>query len=804
MKKILKWIGYSILSIILIIIIVLLIGSLYIEKNKKEIIAEASKEIELKYHSVVTIKDIGLSVLAQFPNASIQLQGIDVQGPMYKVHHQKLFTAENVSVRIKIIPLLIGKIKFSKTKIENGQLFLFTDSLGNNNLSEFNQKKGAKKTVQLPEKIELNAFNIIINDEKKKKLFNIYLNKLEIKSKEINNTLQLDIKKDIVVKSLIFNKKKGSFLKNQEIKGNYSISLLKNSNELSIPKIQLNIGGNEFNIDAKFNLQPEGLFNINIHANKIHFQFAKNILTGNINRVLNNIIITEPLNVDATISGPLSGGEPHVIAKWTTKNTTIGTNQIKFTKATVNGTFDNQVKSNLEPDDSNSEISLNTLKGNWHEIPISTNNIVLSNLRVPKIKGGFASSFSLSKLNPPLNTENVLLVKGKATIELAYEGPLININETNTALRGLLKIQDGTILIKPIKKEIIHTNAHIEILNNSILIKQLTASTIEGSQLNISGYSNHTLAAIPGTPGKAEVVLNISSPFLDMNNFSSSINHTKVKNRKNKKSFSKIDHLLENEIININIDAKKIKWNKLNTTNLRGQIELNAGNWNLKSLSMNLGRGSIAVSTNMNSIKNYRVLNATYKLNKIRVEDLLYGFDNFNLKNISHKNLKAEINMSGKMETKLNNQGGLNPTDIKANILFELKNGALINYEPLLKLQEHVFKKRRLDSLKFATIKNEITLNKGNIHIPRMEIATTALNLFVGGDYTLSGNTNLHIQVPLNNLTKRDQTAKMKTASNKDKGGTSLFLKAVSESNGKVKLKLDPNGGQYKRDQIGQ
>ena len=44
----------------------------------------------------------------------------------------------------------------------------------------------------------------------------------------------------------------------------------------------------------------------------------------------------------------------------------------------------------------------------------------------------------------------------------------------------------------------------------------------------------------------------------------------------------------------------------------------------------------------------------------------------------------------------------------------------------------------------------------------------------------------------------------MKIASNKEKGGASIFLRAISEPNGQVKIKLDPKGGQYKREQIAQ
>ncbi|MFN3299843.1 MAG: AsmA-like C-terminal region-containing protein [Sediminibacterium sp.] len=323
--------------------------------------------------------------------------------------------------------------------------------------------------------------------------------------------------------------------------------------------------------------------------------------------------------------------------------------------------------------------------------------------------------------------------------------------------------------------------------------------------MNITGVSHHTLAALPGTPGKAAVSLSISSPYIDLNNFSTSLEHKGLHTENNiKTKYSKIDHILENETINIYLNAKRIIWKKLTSTNLNAHIELNAGNWNLQTLSMNLGRGNIQLSTKIITQKSNKILSASYSLNKIRAEELLYSLDNFNLKGISHKNIRAELSMNGTLVSRLNNKGVINPSEIKANILFELKDGALLNYEPLLKIQEHVFKKRHLDSLKFATIKNSIEINNGNIHIPRMEVATSALNVFVGGDYALNGNTNLHIQVPLNNITRRDQTKKMSMASNKEKGGASVFLRAVSEENGQVKLKLDPNGGKYKREQLAQ
>ncbi len=784
---------------------VFLIASIYVQQHKKELIAEASATIQKKYHSTVTIKDIHLSLFEQFPNFSIELKEVDVKGPMFQIHAQKLFTAKNISVRIKTWPLLYGKILLTKTKLEDGQLFIYTDKLGNHNLDELKQKKAAEKNsvVQIPDNIELNKFDIIIKDDQKLKTFHFNIQSLQVQSTKNDSTTILNIKKEMVIKSLIFNHLKGSFLKNQKLIGKYSIVVGKE--KMTFKKIELIVGKIPFILTGDFDLKNKGLFILELNTPRIPFDFAKSILTKNISKVLTHIIITKPLGINATINGPLSGGEPKVIAHWQIKKTTIGTTQIQFTDADVEGTFNNQVNKTQEPNDVNSSIILSKLSGNWHEIPIQTSNIQINNLTQPYLKGGFKTQFNLALLNPPLNTDNIVIKRGKGKLDIDYEGPLVNNNEKNTKISASLQINDGEIFIKPIQKNISNTFADLQINNNTIEIKKLTAQTKEGSQLTITGISTHSLAAIPNTPGKANVNINISSPNLNLNEFSSSLQHGLHKKKKSRNlTFSKIDHILENENIHINLNANSIKWQNLVARNLTSSIDLNSGNWRLNNLRMNLGVGNIQLSTKMLTIESRKILTAKFQVNRVKADELLYGMNNFGQNGLSYKNIRGELNIDGELKSPLNKQGGINPNQIDAAINFQIKQGALLNYMPLLKIQEHVFKNRQLDSLQFATIKNAITLNHGTIHIPRMEIATSALNLFVGGDYGLNGNTNMHIQVPLNNLTQKDQSRKMKIASNKEKGGASIFLRAISEPNGQIKIKLDPKGGKYKREQLAQ
>ncbi|MBT9485538.1 AsmA-like C-terminal region-containing protein [Sediminibacterium sp.] len=802
MKRFLKWLLYGVSSIMILILLLFFVASIYVQQNKKKLIEDARKSIEVKYNSLVSINDIQLSLFEQFPNLSIQLKDVDVKGPKYNLHHQKLFLAKNISIRIKTWPLVLGRVVFNKTKLTNGQLFIYTDKDGKRNIDEVKAKQN-KSSNSFPEKIELNNFTIRIKDDQKLKDFHFLIHSLNIKTNETKSKILFNVKNKIAIKALIFNHQKGSFLRDQLLEGDYIVDYNKIEKIISVNKIDITISKIPFEITGQFDLKKNGLFYLNIITNNIPFQSAKSILTNNINRVLKEITITKPININAIIKGPLSGGEPTVIANWKVTNTNIGNSQIQFTSANIAGTFNNQVNKNLAPHDTNSSINLSKLIGNWHQIPIETNNIQISNLTNPLLKGGFKTEFNLAALNPPLNTENIVIKKGYGKFNIYFEGPLTNITENNTRLKGSLEINNGEIFIKPIKKIITNTFADILINNNTVEIKKLTTKTKEGSQLNITGISTNSLAAIPNSPGKANIILNISSPFLDLNNFSSSIQQDVPRFKKSgKNTFSRIDHILENETIRINLTAKSIKWQKLIANNLKSTIELNTGNWQLKNLEMNLGKGTIVLSTKMITTNNRKFLSAKYQVNRVKAEDLFYGMNSFSLPGISHKNIRGELTINGLLTTKLNQQGGIEPSNIKASVNFQLKQGRLLNYEPLLKLQEHIFKKRNLDSLYFATIQNNLSIEKGNIHIPRMEIATSALNLFIGGDYGLDGKTKLHIQVPLNNMIKRNQSKKMNSSSNDNKGGTSLFFKALSDKTGKVTIKIDPKGSQYKKEQI--
>ena len=125
------------------------------------------------------------------------------------------------------------------------------------------------------------------------------------------------------------------------------------------------------------------------------------------------------------------------------------------------------------------------------------------------------------------------------------------------------------------------------------------------------------------------------------------------------------------------------------------------------------------------------------------------------------------------------------------NLQFSLKKGALVGFKPLEDINKIVFKNRDLSNIEFAELKNDLKIKKDEVFIPRMEIESNVLTLYVEGIYSFGNNTDISIQVPLSNLKSRGDDYEVKNKGAHKKAGPSIYLRAKGNDDGTVKIGLD-------------
>lgn len=139
----------------------------------------------------------------------------------------------------------------------------------------------------------------------------------------------------------------------------------------------------------------------------------------------------------------------------------------------------------------------------------------------------------------------------------------------------------------------------------------------------------------------------------------------------------------------------------------------------------------------------------------------------------------------------MTNDGQVIPSTIVSQVDFSLKDGALINYEPIKKIQRFIFKKRNFDNIRFAELKNRLEISNQEVKINRMEIQSSVMSIFIEGVYNKKGTTDISIQVPLSNLKKRDEDYNPANIGVHKKAGGSIFIRGKPGEDGNIKFKLD-------------
>ena len=255
---------------------------------------------------------------------------------------------------------------------------------------------------------------------------------------------------------------------------------------------------------------------------------------------------------------------------------------------------------------------------------------------------------------------------------------------------------------------------------------------------------------------------------------------------------SKIDQLLEESVLNVTLRASNIHYNKFNASNLLADVTLLQDRYIFNKASMQHAGGSVQMNGNLVQQKgntNAAALNVDF--NNVDVSSVFNAFDNFGQDGITSKNIDGKLTAHINSNMLITDAGKVLPGTITSNIDFSLKNGSLKNFEPIKKIQDYIFKKRDFDNIQFAELKDRLVVKDREITINRMEIQSTVLSLFVEGLYSMKGNTDISIQVPLKNLKKRKEDYKPENIGVDAKAGSSIFLRGRPGSDGNIKFSLD-------------
>ncbi len=805
MKKYLKYTAKG-LSILLGILVLIYFGVYtYVVVNKKEIIEQVRHEISEELTGEVKIGDVDISYFRSFPRVSVVLENVSITDTFYSQHNHPFFKAEKLFAQINILRLIQKKDPLSGIRIDNGQLYVYTDTSGYTNSYLFSGKKKIadpatpRKEKSIIKDITLRNVRLIVDNKQKAKLYDFDVYRMDCDIRTTDSVLNFKTKNKILIHNLAFNLDKGSFGEETLLEGNIDVQYRKTGEQISFRNTRVNLKGHPFVFTGVFNLGPLKNFSIKISTRNVGYDFARSLLHKKISKNLSRFKAGKPVeDAVAEITGPLNGGEPLVKVQWTSGPNNVQTPFVDFTNASFTGSYTNELVPGLPRNDANSRVQFHNVKANWQGLIIRCDNIYVDNLTDPMINCDVKTNFQLSTLNDLLSSNTLKLNEGKGALDITYSGPLQENTNKNTLINGKFTLKNGRLLYRPRGIEVKDCDGIIQFKNSDVAAN--FNFNVSGNKFDMSGGAKNLLSLIKTNPGKISLDWNVHSPSLNLETFTVLLKKrnkvavavSNAEKGKLTKLASRIDNMLDQANIRLNLKADKLDYKRFVGHNVNASITLLEDSYNLNKVSLQHAGGSMQINGSLRGANEYyQEAKVKVNMDNVDINKVLYAFNNFGQDAIESKNIEGKFTSAIDVRMDIDRQLKKTPTNIEGILDFSLKNGALINFEPIQKLQNFLFKNRNFKDIRFAELKDRLELKDGDIKINRMEIQSTALSMYVEGIYSLKGNTDISIQVPLSNLKKRGEDYKPENIGADVKGGTSVFVRGQPGEDGNIKFKYD-------------
>ena len=791
----------------MLLLLIFISLSYYVNKNKQELILKATTAIHKNISGHITIGDLSVTFFRHFPSFSIRLINVTVTDSLYEKHRRPLLTAENLFVRLSTPALLRGRLLINKLTLRNGGIDVFTDSTGYSNAHLLKAKNpsppGANEseqmTRQLLDWVVIENFRFRLEDVPGDKKYDININALNAKVNRTGSIYSVTLKKELLVNSLAFKKKNGSFIGNQRVQGEYQLQFDSKEKKLSFKDIKMIIGEQAFLFTGRFWLGKENRFDLHIQSKQLLVNFARSLLTPKISKAVGLADVKKPLDVNATIAGGLSGGDPRVEVKFIARNADLSTKWIQLKNASFTGEYLNERIPGLGYTDENSHIYIKELTGQLDSLPLQIRELKVMNLVSPKLSVQLTTQFRASDLNSVIQSKTLQFMSGIGEAAISYEGRTDSISSKNSRLRGFLTFNQTDILVIGPQAILKNCRSRIRFENANLIVDSLNAN-LAGQPVYMQGQANNVLSLLSDDHVPVSLNWNIYAPVINLNSIQSILQRkisaaTSAPAKKTKigATIENIDHLLSSGRVTASLRADRLQFQKMDARNFAADIFLEGNKWSVKKATLRHGDGSVLVTANVVELSpNQMKFSSTIDLKNVDAAKTFYAFENFGITGFGHHNLRGTLSANARYSLMMNGKGEPSWKTINGTASFSLKNGALLNFPPLMSIQKTAFKNRDFSHVRFAEIQNKLRLENAGILINRMAINSSVLTLFVQGIYGFMNNTDISIQVPLKNLKKKEDEAHPEFIRGDSKGGMSVFLRASADNTGKISIKYDP------------
>ncbi|SFS47168.1 AsmA family protein [Mucilaginibacter polytrichastri] len=797
----LKWV-LRILAGLIVLIIILLVGvTLYINTHKARVVALINTELNKNLDGSLAIGDLSPSFFRSFPGVSLTLKNVLIRDRKWTQHHHTLLDAKDFDVSVNTAALLRGTISINHIDINDAAIDLYTDTSGYSNTSVFKKSKDNKPKDPKDKSstsAELGHFNLknvklTINNEHAKKLFKFDVNELRGGMNFPDSGWNAKVHMKVMARSLAFKLEHGSFIKDKLVEGDLVAGYNETSKKISVKSGNLGIGGDPFTLSALFTPANNSMnFAFHLTANQILWRSASSLVSANITKTLYKFNLDKPIDITAKIEGNFGGGDPLLYITATVKNNTLTIPGAVINNCNFNGVFTNNYIKGKELGDENSIINLVKFTGSYSHLPFVFDTLNIINLVKPIAVGAFKSSFPLTNLNY-MFAKVARFDAGTGSMNMRFKADIIDLRLNKPFIAGDVIVKNAGVTYLPKNLNIKNTSVSLHFVQGTLIMDNIRIQSGK-SVVTMSGRANNLMNLYYNEPEKILVNWEINSPQIHLGEFLGFLNRRKTtpvkgsSNSNNGNLVDKITNVINKSHVDLHMQVANVFYNKFLATNAKANLLLSEDGIEIKDIGLKTAGGTLAIRGRIVQDYTSNRFDVSTVINHVSIHDFFYAFDNFGLTAPTYQNLKGLLSAKAQLAGTFNGHGGILSKSLNGMVVLNLKNGALVNFNPLKTAGKIAFPFRNLNNIEIPNLDANFDIKGDMVTIKPMQITSSVINADVAGVYGINRGTDIALDIPLRNP-KNDTTITDKEELKKKRyKGIVLHLAAKDDGTGKVKI----------------
>jgi hypothetical protein len=797
LQKTVRRTGYFCIGFVGLLLVFFIGLRVYFIQNKTKIVTEINQKINENISGHVSIGDVGYKFLIGFPNFTVVLKKVELQDSLYAIHKRSVLKAEEIEVRLNVLSLINKKINIEKVVLIDTKIDLFKDKNGvsNSNIFKPKPKTNVPKSETETEIDEVDFKNVIFISQnlQRNKLFHFEVKSLKSKIDYTDDGWKTDLHLDVFAKSMAFNTIKGSFIKDKRIKGKLAVQFSKEKNKIEVLTEGLGIGEDDFTIKASFDLKKEHpIMNINIKTHILWLN-AAHLLDPHLFKILNHFNITKPLDAQCSIIGDMNAeGDPEIIV-----DAQINENELIAPDGTVKdcsfeGRYTNNVKNGLGYNDINSAVIVKNFKGNFEGVEISIPTAAINNLEKPIATGDFHSKFEVNKLGNIFGNDLFKYKEGTANVDLKFNVDIVALRISKPHFTGKVDIRNAKLLYTP-KNTTFQTNILLDFTEKALFIKNIKYQR-DKNIFYLDGRIDNFLNLYYNDPENMVAELNLKSPFMDLKKLLSVLAGDKKKAELKKATKKSVDEkriaLVQKSQLVLNLNLDQMVYSNLTAKNAKIIIVAKNRRFFVKQGSIETCGGKITFASQLIPQGDVFNVKANVNIATVDIPKFLTSFKNFGIKSFEPKNINGNLSATVDLAAKITPNGDLVDDSAKGNLQYDIKNGSLTNFKPIMKVGKFAFPNRDVKHIVFNDLSGQLSMTGSKVNVDFFKVSSNILNFDVAGIYSFKKGTNLGLTIPLRNPEDDFEIKDKKERDAKRYKGIVLHLLIVDGKDGDMKIKL--------------